>query len=391
MKKRWIIILGMLAAAAAVLILAKEADRSRQAAAAADQVVEINILMSTGGDILRKEYAQKRFDAYAAEHPGTVVNAAYVDSDTLAFLKLLYAGKGSGYDVVCMSDDAMLSAVEQKLICPLDQLLTERLGLNWLGSLPESSMVNTAAGGRIYGLPFIKSRLCVYTRDRAAGETGRPAAAGEREPVSLEQLAHNSGPDKRAAIPVDVLIRDLLLTAKSPGWDQMPEKYQVDTAEHREMLQAVKGQLVNGGIINGDYREILDAFCAGQAESAVLEEVYEEELARIAQFPYEKAELMRTGDIPWIGQGCNLYLTNLGAAHDYLPAWELMEYLTLGEKHAQRQDREQELAYKRVLSLKNTKVRLIVDRMIAEYLHGDRPTEELLENLQAQIEAVSEE
>lgn len=381
MKKRWIMILGT-AAVAVALVLAREAGHRREAAQAEKPLVEINILMSTDGEVLRREYAQRRFESYEAEHPGTVVNATYVDSDTLAFLKLLYAGKGSGYDVICMSDDAMLSAVEQKLIYPLDQLLLKRLGLNWLGSLPESSVVNTTAGGRIYGLPFIKNRLYVYTRTSSAGEKG---------PVSLEQLARNSGPDKRAAIPVEVLIRDMLLTARSPGWEQVQEKYQVDTEENREVLQAVRVQLAEGGLKGGNYREVLDAFCAGQAESAVLEEEWEEELDGRAQFPYEKAELMRTGDIPWTAQGCNLYLSNRGSAHDYRPAWELMEYLTLGEQHEQRQDRPRELAYKRVLSLKNTKVRLIVDRMTAEFLHGDRPTEELLESLQDQIDTVSEE
>lgn len=374
MRMKWILILGT--AAAALVLAQKGGTRTEK------QITEINILMSTDGEALRREYAQRRFDSYEAEHPDTVVNATYVDSDTLAFLKLLYAGKGSGYDVVCMSDDAMLSAVEQKLIYPLDQLLLRRLGLNWLGSLPESAAVNTAAGGKIYGLPFIKNRLYVYTR------TG---SAGGQETVSLGCLAGSSGPDRRTALPVEVLIRDMLLTAKSPDWDQAQEKYRVDTAENREVLQTMRTQLSEGGLKNGNYREILEAFCTGQAESAVLEETCEKELEGRIQFPYKKAELMRFGDIPWITQGCNLYLANLGTAHDYLPAWELMEYLTLGEKHEQRQDRPRELTYKRVLSLKDTKVRLIVDRMTAEFLHGDRPAEELLENLQDQIDTVSAE
>ena len=69
-------------------------------------------------------------------NPDVKVSATFVESDTLVFLKLLYAGKGYHYDVVCMGDDSMLSAAEQKLIYPMDEFVMRDLGLAWLDAVP---------------------------------------------------------------------------------------------------------------------------------------------------------------------------------------------------------------------------------------------------------------
>ena len=63
-----------------------------------------------------------------------------------------------------------------------------------------------------------------------------------------------------------------------------------------------------------------------------------------------------------------------------------MEFLIEGEALDQRTGRENDMEYKRVLSRKNTKAYLIVDRMIAEFLHGDEAAEQLLEGLQGQLD-----
>ena len=105
-----------------------------------------------------------------------------MESDTLVFLKLLYAGKGYHYDVVCMGDDSMLSAAEQKLIYPMDEFVMRDLGLAWLDAVPGACLENTVSGGKIYGLPFLKSRLKVYYRDE--GEPGRAAESGKSPPRS---------------------------------------------------------------------------------------------------------------------------------------------------------------------------------------------------------------
>lgn len=89
---------------------------------------------------------------------------------------------------------------------------------------------------------------------------------------------------------------------------------------------------------------------------------------------------------PWLLQGCNLYLANRGIPHDYGPAWELVEYLVRDGEFDARTGEERDMDYKRTLSRKNTKAYLIVDRMIADFLHGDEDCGELLRGLQSQLD-----
>ena len=70
------------------------------------ETVELNLLMSLGGDGMREEYMRQRLDAYGELNPDVRVSATFVESDTLVFLKLLYAGKGYHYDCLLYTSDA---------------------------------------------------------------------------------------------------------------------------------------------------------------------------------------------------------------------------------------------------------------------------------------------
>ncbi|WP_276952809.1 extracellular solute-binding protein [Enterocloster lavalensis] len=395
------------------------------------ETVELNLLMSLGGDGLREDYMRERLAAYEAANPDVRVIPTFVESDTLAFLKLLYAGKGYHYDVVCMGDDSMLSAAEQRLIYPMDEFVMGHLGLAWLDAVPGACLENTMSGGKIYGLPFIKSRLKVYYRDGGDGENAASAAdragkggeaggnggaggngaavvygAGKSggiggngaagaggagkipTPVSLEALLKASG-GKRLGLPVSVLLRDLLLSTDSSGWDALlgeTERYQVDRPERAALLRAMKAGLERGTLVDGDNQTLMEEFAAGRLDAVVLEEIYREELERRAGETLSGAGLWRTEQTPWLLQGCNLYLANRGIPHDYGPAWELVEYLVRDGEFDARTGEERDMDYKRTLSRKNTKAYLIVDRMIAEFLHGDEDCGELLKGLQSQLD-----
>lgn len=346
------------------------------------ETVELNLLMSLGGDGMREEYMRRRLDAYGELNPDVKVSATFVESDTLVFLKLLYAGKGYHYDVVCMGDDSMLSAAEQKLIYPMDEFVMRDLGLAWLDAVPGACLENTVSGGKIYGLPFLKSRLKVYYRDEGGGAGEIPA------PVSLEALLQTSG-GKRLGLPVSVLLRDLLLSTDSSGWDALlgeTERYQVDRPERAALLRAMKTGLERGTLVDGDNQTLMEEFAGGRLDAVVLEETYGEELERRAGETLSAAGLWRTEQTPWLLQGCNLYLANRGIPHDYGPAWELVEYLVRDGEFDARTGEERDMDYKRTLSRKNTKAYLIVDRMIADFLHGDEDCGELLRGLQSQLD-----
>ena len=394
---RLLIALAAVAAGGAIFAAARRYTPAQENAGR--ETVELNLLMSLGGDGMREEYMRQRLDAYGELNPDVRVSATFVESDTLVFLKLLYAGKGYHYDVVCMGDDSMLSAAEQKLIYPMDEFVMRDLGLAWLDAVPGACLENTMSGGKIYGLPFIKSRLKVYYRDEGGGagesggigENGAPGAGGAREipaPVSLEALLQTSG-GKRLGLPVSVLLRDLLLSTDSSGWDALlgeTERYQVDRPERAELLRAMKAGLEQGTLVDGDNQTLMEEFAGGRLDAVVLEELYGEELERRAGETLSGAGLWRTEQTPWLLQGCNLYLANRGIPHDYGPAWELVEYLVRDGEFDARTGEERDMDYKRTLSRKNTKAYLIVDRVIAEFLHGDEDCGELLKGLQSQLD-----
>ena len=405
---RLLIALAAVAAGGAIFAAARRYTPAQENAGR--ETVELNLLMSLGGDGMREEYMRQRLDAYGELNPDVRVSATFVESDTLVFLKLLYAGKGYHYDVVCMGDDSMLSAAEQKLIYPMDEFVMRDLGLAWLDAVPGACLENTMSGGKIYGLPFIKSRLKVYYRDEEGGagesggagaygagksggigENGALGAGGAREipaPVSLEALLQTSG-GKRLGLPVSVLLRDLLLSTDSSGWDALlgeTERYQVDRPERAELLRAMKAGLEQGTLVDGDNQTLMEEFAGGRLDAVVLEELYGEELERRAGETLSGAGLWRTEQTPWLLQGCNLYLANRGIPHDYGPAWELVEYLVRDGEFDARTGEERDMDYKRTLSRKNTKAYLIVDRVIAEFLHGDEDCGELLKGPQSQLD-----
>ena len=380
---RLLIALAAVAAGGAIFAAARRYTPAQENAGR--ETVELNLLMSLGGDGMREEYMRQRLDAYGELNPDVRVSATFVESDTLVFLKLLYAGKGYHYDVVCMGDDSMLSAAEQKLIYPMDEFVMRDLGLAWLDAVPGACLENTMSGGKIYGLPFIKSRLKVYYRDEGGG------AGAAREipaPVSLEALLQTSG-GKRLGLPVSVLLRDLLLSTDSSGWDALlgeTERYQVDRPERAELLRAMKAGLEQGTLVDGDNQTLMEEFAGGRLDAVVLEELYGEELELRAGETLSGAGLWRTEQTPWLLQGCNLYLANWGIPHDYGPAWELVDYLVRDGEFDARTGEERDMDYKRTLSRKNTKAYLIVDRVIAEFLHGDEDCGELLKGLQSQLD-----
>ena len=406
--RRLLIALAAVAAGGAIFAAARRYTPVQDNAGR--ETVELNLLMSLGGDGMREEYMRRRLDAYGELNPDVKVSATFVESDTLVFLKLLYAGKGYHYDVVCMGDDSMLSAAEQKLIYPMDEFVMRDLGLAWLDAVPGACLENTVSGGKIYGLPFLKSRLKVYYRDEGggagksggvgengaagagvAGGNGAAGAGGAGEipaPVSLEALLQTSG-GKRLGLPVSVLLRDLLLSTDSSGWDALlgeTERYQVDRPERAALLRAMKTGLERGTLVDGDNQTLMEEFAGGRLDAVVLEETYGEELERRAGETLSAAGLWRTEQTPWLLQGCNLYLANRGIPHDYGPAWELVEYLVRDGEFDARTGEERDMDYKRTLSRKNTKAYLIVDRMIADFLHGDEDCGELLRGLQSQLD-----
>ena len=95
-------------------------------------------------------------------------------------------------------------------------------------------------------------------------------------------------------------------------------------------------------------------------------------------------------------------VVNKGLREDYENASKVMKYMRDSWETLKQADLEMQIAeygvekfvpdekiyYKRISSRYNTKVQLIVDRMISELLHGNQETDSMLEKLQLQMEKI---
>lgn len=348
------------------------------------EISEIQVLVSINGDSLKQEYMTQKAVNYEKKNEGIRIVFTFVESDTLAFLKLLYAQKGYSYDVVCMGEEALLSAVEQELVYPVDDLVIGNLGLGFLNQISEASMVHTAMDGKLYGVPFLKRKLMAYCRRKPAGMD---------EGVTLDELLLTAGEQQRYGIPIPVILQDLMLSRDFRGRDYQSEegsRYEADTLENRKLLKLLAEKIEEGWIVNGDYEALLKSYEEGLLDGVILEENVVNRLSMDEMETGEQwqAELCIRENIPWLLQSRNCYLVNHGQGHDYEEAWSFIGYLASDERLWEREEKENSLAFQRVLSLKNTKAQLMVNRMIAEFLQGNKTAEELLLSFQTQADYV---
>lgn len=348
------------------------------------EILEIRVLVSINGDNLKQQYITQKARNYEKENEDARIVFTFVESDTLAFLKLLYAQKGYGYDVVCMGEEALLSAVEQKLIYPADDLFIRNLGLGFMNRIPQVFMVHTAIDGKLYGVPFLKRKLTVYCRRKPVDMS---------ETVTLEQLLLMAGDNQKYGMPIPVILQDLMLSTDfREGNDQYWEenRYEADTPENRRLLELLAEKIEEGCIVNGDYEALAESYGRGLIDGVVLEETVIKQVSKSELGAREQGQgilCIREG-IPWLVQSRNCYLVNHGENHDYERAWDFIEYLISEEEFSQWKEKENSLAFQRALTLKNTKAQLMVNRMIAEFLQGNKTAGELLSNFQTQADYV---
>lgn len=348
------------------------------------EILEIRVLVSINGDNLKQQYITQKARNYEKENEDARIVFTFVESDTLAFLKLLYAQKEYGYDVVCMGEEALLSAVEQKLIYPADDLFIKNLGLGFMNRIPQVFMVHTAIDGKLYGVPFLKRKLTVYCRRK-------PVDMGET--VTLEQLFLMAGDNQKYGMPIPVILQDLMLSTdfregNYQYWEE--NRYEADTPENRRLLELLAEKIEEGCIVNGDYEALAESYGKGLIDGVVLEETVMKQVSKSELGTGEQWQgiLCIRESIPWLVQSRNCYLVNHGENHDYERAWDFIEYLISEEEFSQWKEKENSLAFQRALTLKNTKAQLMVNRMIAEFLQGNKTAGELLSSFQTQADYV---
>lgn len=344
---------------------------------------DIDLLISTGGDPLRKTFLQEVIEHFENANSDYQLHTTFVESDTLAFLKLLYSEGEQKYDIVALGEESVVSASEQGLVYPLDDFVLRDLGFEWLNEVPAACMENTVNQGKIYSLPFVKSNLYYYSKTEEIKE----------EKITIWEVLENSSEIGKIGIPAYVIVKDILVSRTPDQWEMKDGKipYIVNTFFNQELLQLLDKGKDDYIVFEENYESAVEDYREGKINGVFLDENYENILINENGMIPNKGRLYITNSSPWFLQGCNLFLVKKRNSGDYEESWEVLKGLVGGQKDKWKNSiKDERVIYKRISSQYNPKIQLIVDRMISEFLHGDYEVAELLENLQNQVQNIQE-
>ena len=342
---------------------------------------DIDLLISTGGDPLRKTFLQEVIEHFENANSDYQLHTTFVESDTLAFLKLLYSEGEQKYDIVALGEESVVSASEQGLVYPLDDFVLRDLGFEWLNEVPAACMENTVNQGKIYSLPFVKSNLYYYSKTEEIKE----------EKITIWEVLENSSEIGKIGIPAYVIVKDILVSRTPDQWEMKDGKipYIVNTFFNQELLQLLDKGKDDYIVFEENYESAVEDYREGKINGVFLDENYENILINENGMIPNKGRLYITNSSPWFLQGCNLFLVKKRNSGDYEESWEVLKGLVGGQKDKWKNSiKDERVIYKRISSQYNPKIQLIVDRMISEFLHGDYEVAELLENLQNQVQNI---
>lgn len=344
---------------------------------------DIDLLISTGGDPLRKTFLQEVIEHFENANSDYQLHTTFVESDTLAFLKLLYSEGEQKYDIVALGEESVVSASEQGLVYPLDDFVLRDLGFEWLNEVPAACMENTVNQGKIYSLPFVKSNLYYYSKTEEIKE----------EKITIWEVLENSSEIGKIGIPAYVIVKDILVSRTPDQWEMKDGKipYIVNTFFNQELLQLLDKGKDDYIVFEENYESAVEDYREGKINGVFLDENYENILINENGMIPNKGRLYITNSSPWFLQGCNLFLVKKRNSGDYEESWEVLKGLVGGQKDKWKNSiKDERVIYKRISSQYNPKIQLIVERMISEFLHGDYEVAELLENLQNQVQNIQE-
>ena len=116
---------------------------------------------------------QSLTDDYVASHDDVTIDAIYAGSYTDALTKAMTAARGGNAPQlsVLLSTD-MFTLIDQDLIEPFDDFVSEDEGKEWFGSFYPAFMLNSQTGGKTWGIPFQRSTPVMYWNKEAFKEAG---------------------------------------------------------------------------------------------------------------------------------------------------------------------------------------------------------------------------
>ena len=106
---------------------------------------------------------------YAAANEGVNIKAIYAGSYNDASAKAITAARGGNAPQisVLLSPD-MYTLIDEDLIVPFDDYVTEAEMKSWIGGFYPAFMLNSQAEGKTWGIPFQRSTPVMYWNSRVA-------------------------------------------------------------------------------------------------------------------------------------------------------------------------------------------------------------------------------
>ncbi|KPQ11755.1 MAG: sn-glycerol 3-phosphate transport system substrate-binding protein [Saliniramus fredricksonii] len=111
--------------------------------------------------------------AYMEENPGVTINAIYTGSYADTTTRAITAARGGNPPqlAILLSVD-MFALIDEDIILPWDDFVTEEEQENWIGGFYDSFMRNSQTGGQTWGIPFQRSTPVMYYNKEAFAAAG---------------------------------------------------------------------------------------------------------------------------------------------------------------------------------------------------------------------------
>ena len=133
--------------------------------------LEFYFPVAVGGDAAG--IIQRMVDAYLAETPGVNINAIYTGSYADTTTRAITAARGGNAPqlAILLSVD-MFALIDEDIILPWDDFITDAEQETWIGGFYESFMRNSQTGGQTWGIPFQRSTPVMYYNREAFAAAG---------------------------------------------------------------------------------------------------------------------------------------------------------------------------------------------------------------------------
>lgn len=110
---------------------------------------------------------------YAAANPAVNITAIYAGSYQDAGQKALTAARGGNPpQLSVLLSTQMFTLIDEDVIVPFDDFLSEEEKSDWIGGFYPSFMENSQTGGKTYGIPFQRSTPVLYWNKEAFAAAG---------------------------------------------------------------------------------------------------------------------------------------------------------------------------------------------------------------------------